>query len=249
MNDFLKRGAWLCLAFGSIFATAQTSNNAYVYKKKAEINMPIVQTKYTADPVPVVVNDTVYLFTSHDDDLGEGFEMTMHPFSRNAVAAFDWGGVFLNKRFSRDNNSRHPRYTSDIFELATAITNQTSVNCVAIMPNNLTEIPQFELDFARNIPTTWDETRFVDGYPGKYCVIARRHGSTWYVGGLNGTDQVMTLTLDLPMLTGQTVKYYTGNKKKVDETYFSSTLKSLKVDGDGKAKVTIHPMGGIILQN
>lgn len=59
----------------------------------------------------------------------------------------------------------------------------------------------------------------------------------------------MTLTLDLPMLTGQTVKYYTDNKKKVDETYFSSTLKSLKVDGDGKAKVTIQPMGGIILQN
>mgnify|MGYP005895179797 FL=1 len=179
----------------------------------------------------------------------EGFEMTMHPFSRNAVAAFDWGGVFLNKRFSRDNNSRHPRYTSDIFELATAITNQTSVNCVAIMPNNLTEIPQFELDFARNIPTTWEETRFVDGYPGKYCVIARRHGSTWYVGGLNGTDQVMTLTLDLPMLTGQTVKYYTDNKKKTDETYFSSILKSLKVDEDGKAKVVIQPMGGIILQN
>ena len=155
----------------------------------------------------------------------------------------------MNKRFSRDNNSRHPRYTSDIFELATAITNQTSVNCVAIMPNNLTEIPQFELDFARNIPTTWEETRFVDGYPGKYCVIARRHGSTWYVGGLNGTDQVMTLTLDLPMLTGQTVKYYTDNKKKTDETYFSSILKSLKVDEDGKAKVVIQPMGGIILQN
>lgn len=78
MNNSLKRGAWLCLAFGSLFATAQTSsksNNAYTYKKKAEINMPIVQTKYTADPAPVVVNDTVYLFTSHDDDLGEGFIM------------------------------------------------------------------------------------------------------------------------------------------------------------------------------
>ena len=59
----------------------------------------------------------------------------------------------------------------------------------------------------------------------------------------------MTLTLDLPMLTGQTVKYYTDNKKKTDETYFSSILKSLKVDEDGKAKVVIQPMGGIILQN
>lgn len=104
----------------------------------------------------------------------EGFDMTLHPFCRNAVASFDWGGVFMNKRFSKNNKSRHPRYTSDIFELATAITNQTNVNCVAIMPNNLEDMPQHVLDFARNIPTTWQETQFIDGYPTKYCIIARQ---------------------------------------------------------------------------
>lgn len=50
-------------------------NNQYVYKAKAEINMPIIQTKYTADPAPIVVGDTLYLFTSHDEDNGEGFIM------------------------------------------------------------------------------------------------------------------------------------------------------------------------------
>lgn len=39
------------------------------------LNMPLVQTKYTADPAPVVVNDTIYLYTTHDGDNAEGFDM------------------------------------------------------------------------------------------------------------------------------------------------------------------------------
>ena len=184
----------------------------------------------------------------------EGFDMTLHPFCRNAVASFDWGGVFMNKRFSKNNKSRHPRYTSDIFELATAITNQTNVNCVAIMPNNLEDMPQHVLDFARNIPTTWQETQFIDGYPTKYCIIARKHDGHWYIGGLNGTDHPMTLTVNLPMLAGKIVKYYVDkprriikqeDKENVDS--YASELTSLKIDKSGNAKVTLQPLGGIII--
>ena len=39
------------------------------------LNMPIIQTKYTADPAPLVYNDTLYLYTSHDEDDAEGFKM------------------------------------------------------------------------------------------------------------------------------------------------------------------------------
>ena len=77
--------------------------------------------------------------------------MTMHPFSRNAVASFDWGGVMMNKYLSRDNKSRHQRYTSDVFEMATAITNQSSVNCVCLYPNNLQDVPQWELDWLKGL--------------------------------------------------------------------------------------------------
>ena len=178
----------------------------------------------------------------------EGFELTMHPFARNVIGSFDWGGIIMNRQISRDNKSRHRRYTTDIFEMATGIVLQTSVNCVAMYPNNLQDVPQFELDFLKQLPTTWDEIRFLDGYPTKYVVLARRHGNQWYVAGLNGTDKAMTLTLNLPMLAGKTVSFYTDNARKEGEIVPSSVLKTLKVDKKGKAKVTLQPMGGMVMK-
>ncbi len=189
----------------------------------------------------------------------EAFEMTMHPFARNAVASFDWGGVMMNKYFSRDNKSRHQRYTSDIFEMATAITNQSSVNCICLYPNNLQDVPQWELDWLKAVPTAWDDVKFIAGYPTKYAVIARKASAEnagtasasngkWFVGGLNATDKPLTLTLELPMFAGKTVEYLTDQPKKKGDKFFTSVKKSLKVGKDGKAKVTIQPNGGIIIQ-
>ena len=189
----------------------------------------------------------------------EAFEMTMHPFSRNAVASFDWGGVMMNKYFSKDNKSRHQRYTSDVFEMATAITNQSSVNCICLYPNNLQDVPQWELDWLKNVPTAWEDTKFIAGYPTKYAVVARKssveNGSgaaltagRWFVGGLNATDKPLALTLDLPMFAGKTVTYITDQPKKKSEKFFTSVKKTLKVGKDGKAKVVIQPNGGIIIE-
>ena len=36
---------------------------------------PIIQTAYTADPAPMVYNDTVFLYTGHDEDDAFGFKM------------------------------------------------------------------------------------------------------------------------------------------------------------------------------
>ena len=176
----------------------------------------------------------------------EGFELTMHPFARNAIGSFDWGGIILNHHISRDNKSRHRRYTTDIFELASGIVLQTSVNCVAMYPNNLQDVPQFELDFLRQLPTTWDEVRFLEGYPTKYVVLARRTGNKWYIAGMNGTQQVKTLQLSLPMFAGQTVQCYIDQpgKKGAPST---PVLKTLKVDKKGIAKVAMQPMGGLII--
>ena len=44
-------------------------------QQKQNFNMPIIQTKYTADPAPYVHGDTVYLYTTHDEDDAEGFKM------------------------------------------------------------------------------------------------------------------------------------------------------------------------------
>lgn len=203
-----------------------------------------------------LASENVY-FTDHHAKQ-EAFEMTMHPFSRNAVASFDWGGVMMNKYFDRDNKSRHQRYTSDVFEMATAITNQSSVNCVCLYPNNLEDVPQWELDWLKQVPTEWDDVKFLAGYPTHYAVIARKASASnagtaavnngkWMVGGLNATDKPLSLTLDLPMFAGQTVEYLTDQPKKKGEKFFTSVRKTLKVGKDGKAKVVIQPKGGIII--
>ena len=170
------------------------------------------------------------------------FDLTLHPFCRNTVGSMDWGGTIMNRYMSKDNKSRHTRKTTDMFEIASAITIQTSVQCIAIQPNNLQELPQVELDLLKALPTTWDETRYIDGYPGKYVVLARRHNNRWYIAGLNAEKETKTLTLQLPMFAGQTVNYYVDNAEGYAE------LKTLKVDKKGLAKVTIKPNGGIILK-
>ena len=204
-----------------------------------------------------LASENVYFTDYHAKK--EAFEMTMHPFSRNAVASFDWGGVMMNKYLSKDNKSRHQRYTSDVFEMATAITNQSSVNCICLYPNNLQDVPQWELDWLKNVPTAWEDTKFIAGYPTKYAVVARKssveNGSgaaltagRWFVGGLNATDKPLALTLDLPMFAGKTVTYITDQPKKKSEKFFTSVKKTLKVGKDGKAKVVIQPNGGIIIE-
>lgn len=203
-----------------------------------------------------LASENVYFTDYHAKK--EAFEMTMHPFSRNAVGSFDWGGVMMNKYMSRDNKSRHQRFTSDVFEMATAITNQSSVNCVCLYPNNLEDVPQWELEWLKAVPTAWEDVKFIAGYPTRYAVVARKassaNGSTaqksngkWFVGGLNATDKPLTLTLDLPMFAGKTVEYLTDMPKKKGDKFFTSVKKTLKVGKDGKAKVTIQPMGGIVI--
>src|SRR5690554_4551283 len=102
----------------------------------------------------------------------EAFYATLHPFIRNSVASMEFGGVILNKYLNKSNKQGQKRLTTDIFQLATGVLFQNAVQFFALTPNNLTDVPEFEVEFMRNIPTTWDETRFIDGYPGKYSVLA-----------------------------------------------------------------------------
>ena len=182
------------------------------------------------------------LFFGEGATINEGFDLTLHPFCRNATASMDWGGIIMNKFMSTDNKSRHSRKTTDIFELASGITMQTSVQCVAMQPNNLQELPQFEMDFLRELPTTWEETRFIDGYPGKYVVMARKAtNGKWYIAGLNAQKEPLALTLDLKAFGDLT-------KLLVDDKQMQPVQTALKKDKKGKIKVVIQPNGGMIIK-
>ena len=181
------------------------------------------------------------IFNQHFCD-EEAFNACLHPFIRNTVGCMEFGGVFLNKRLNRGNDGGTTRRTTDVFQLATAVLFQNPIQNFALAPNNLTDAPQVCLDFMKQIPTTWDEVRFIDGYPGKYVVLARRHGDTWYVAGINATQEPLKLKLSLPMFEGlKTVSLYTDGK-------LSEPLKKeLKLKKGCVAEVTIASHGGIVL--
>lgn len=169
----------------------------------------------------------------------EPFDLTLHPFCRNAVGAMDWGGTIMNRYLSKDNKSRHARQTTDLFEIASAISIQTSVQCIAMQPNNLEELSETELELLRQLPTTWDETRFIEGYPGKYVVMARRHGDRWYTVGLNATDETITISGEA-IPAGETLYKEKAQKKSPWPEVVKTTYKQ----GD---KIEILPHGGMVV--
>ena len=182
------------------------------------------------------------VFFNEESAFRQPFDLTLHPFCRNSLASMDWGGVIMNRYLSKDNKSRHTRKTTDVFEMASGIIMQTSIQCVAMQPNNINELPEVEIDFLKELPSTWDETIFIDGYPGKYVVLARKHKSKYYVAGLNAEKEVKELLLELPMFEEETnINYYTDK----EDGY--AILTNLKVD-KGKVKVTMQPNGGFILK-
>ena len=180
------------------------------------------------------------VFSQHFCD-NEAFNATLHPFIRNAVGCMEFGGVFLNKRLNRSNDGGTIRRTTDIFQLATAVLFQNPIQNFALAPNNLTDAPQICLDFMKQVPTTWDETRFIDGYPGRYIVLARRHGNTWYIAAVNATAEPLKLKLGLPMLAGQEVSLYSDDKKMQPQ------LKLQRIKADGSLQLTVQPQGGAVI--
>ena len=90
------------------------------------------------------------------------------------------------------------------------------------------------------VPTTWDEVRFIDGYPGKYVIMARRHADKWYVVGINAEKQPLKRTLQLPMIgNGTEMALY------ADDANLQGSLKNIK--NKKTITVTIPQNGGMVI--
>lgn len=174
----------------------------------------------------------------------EAFNACIHPFIRNTVGSMDFGGSALNKYYNAKNapfGSR--RRTSDVFALATAVMFQSPVQHFALAPNNLTDAPAWAMDFMKKVPTLWDEVRFIDGYPGKYVIMARRHGDQWYVVGINAQKETLKLKVELPMFAaGSKVLCYSD-----DEDLNGSTAE-VKVKKNSRFDIEIPCNGGIVIE-
>lgn len=189
----------------------------------------------------VLASENLY-FTQHAND-EEAYNACLHPFIRNAVGAMEFGPVLLNKYHNRDNNGGSVRKTSETFQLATAVLFQSAIQNFGIAPNNLKECSPEVIEFMKQVPTTWDDLRFIDGYPGKYCVLARQHAGRWYVVAINAEKDTKKVKVKLPFLSGKTVSWY---EDKEDAT---TRVKKTNISRQGEVNLTIKTGGAVIIMD
>lgn len=195
------------------------------------------------------------IFEQHFCDV-EAQNTALHPFLRNTVGCMEWGGCFMNRHLRKGNKGGNTRRTTDCHELATTILFQNPIQNFAIAPENIgvnviesddynaegVAAPKLCMDFLREVPTTWDETRFIEGYPGKYVVLARRHGDTWYIAGNNAYDYPLTISISLDEFTSDnTVTLFCDNAKTRE-----AEKKEMKLKGK-PLRVTIAKQGGFVI--
>lgn len=173
----------------------------------------------------------------------EAFSACLHPFIRNTYAAMDFGGSALNQYYNETNTEGGSRrMTSEVFALATAVLFQSPVQHFALAPNNLTDAPQWAIEFMKEVPTTWDEIKFIDGYPGRYVLLARRHGSRWYIAGINAQKEMLRLKINLPMIpVGTTLQCYSDNPRLEGSHSVAKLQKSQELT------IRIPCNGGVVL--
>ena len=145
----------------------------------------------------------------------ESYNATLHPIIRNTVASMDYGGVTFNDYFNTANDTTiwgGHRVTSDIFQMGVAVLFQCPLNHLALYPRVTKDSEPWKIDFLKKVPTLWDNIKFIDGYPGKYLILARKSAGKWYVVAINAEDTPLKKTVSLPFISSDLTLYADGVK-------------------------------------
>ncbi len=155
------------------------------------------------------------------------------PFTRNVVGSMDYTPCAFS-------DSQHPHITTHAHELALTVLFESGLQHLADKPESYLYQPQAVLDFISQLPVVWDETRFVSGYPGESVVLARRSGETWYIAGINGTDEQRKLALPLKDILQKPFKAIAFMDAGDRAWQIMSSVSELP------ATVTCRPRGGFV---
>jgi hypothetical protein len=161
---------------------------------------------------------------------------TTLPFTRNVIGSMDYTPVTFS-------DSQHPHITSYAHELALSVVFESGFQHFADRPEAYKNLAEEPKEFLKNVPVSWEITKLLDGYPGKKVIIARKKGNQWYLGGLNGKDELQTLKINFDFLDN-------GNFKlkliKDGENYKSFAVKVIKVKKGDVLNVECLPRGGFV---
>lgn len=156
---------------------------------------------------------------------------------RNAFDPMDFTPMVLYKI------PKIKRVTTSAFELATSVVFLSGIQHFAETPAGMSHVPEFVKTFLKDLPVSWDDTRFIDGYPGEFYVVARRSGKKWYVSGINGENKQRDLSLNLAFLANKkaTLIFSEGSAE------VNLKSKEITVGNDGKLSLGLKGNDGFTL--
>lgn len=168
----------------------------------------------------------------------------MLPFTRNVFDPMDFTPMVLDKIPNIE------RRTTPAFELALSVLFTSGIQHYGEIPEGMAKAPNYVRDLLKKIPSIWDDTRFIDGDPGKHVVLARLGNGRWHVAGINGENAPKTLTLDLSEITNGkpvTATLITDAETATTKNTLPFRKTEVTIPPDGNLTLTLRPAGGFIL--
>lgn len=162
----------------------------------------------------------------------------MLPFTRNAFDPMD----FTPMNLTGLTYSNCTRKTTPAFELALSVLFLSGIQHYAQSPEGMAKVPDDVKNFLKALPDYWDDVKFLDGYPGKYVVIARRSGDKWYISGINGDTIEKKVNLDLAAFKKNKATVFTEG---TNGELFSKTV--LNTTKQKKCDLTLNGNGGFVI--
>jgi alpha-glucosidase len=162
---------------------------------------------------------------------------SMLPFTRNAFDPMDFTPLSL------DSVPRINRKTTSGFELALSVIFLSGIQHFVETPTGMQHVPSEVKNFLQTLPEQWDDTKFLTGYPGKDCVVARKSNKAWYVAGINSENNAKKFTCDLSFLQGRSgyMIVDTNENKRVP-------LKRVSIDKvNPSMEIEVAANGGFVL--
>lgn len=160
------------------------------------------------------------------------------PFARNVAASMDFTPVVMSRRIRGVQ-----RVTTPAFEMALPVIFESGIQHFGLAPFEAALLPPFAVEYFKIIPTCWDQTRFVCGYPAKEVVLARQKNGRWFAAGINGEAKNKTLTLDLSFLQEDFRGILITDSSQPDQL----EAKEVSAAEVRKMEITLQPQGGFVL--
>ena len=153
------------------------------------------------------------------------------PFTRNVTGPMDYTPCTFS-------DSQHPHITTNAHELALTILYESGLQHLADKPESYLAQPTEVQQFLSHLPSVWDETRLIDGYPGRFVIMARRCGNRWYVAGINGLDTPQDLSVPLDFI---------GKKQSVSTFEDSENAPwNIQTRKEVPQEIHLQPRGGFV---